>query len=131
MEKNLIGKNYFDYSAFQVLSDKAAAEPDDLEIIQDAIDSFTSYVKDVDIGEQQIKFAYATLDGDELRQRVAAIDTRRRRCHEAAISNAKLLNRLAEIYEVSAIFTGDFDDRLQVADFCLDITVELFENRRK
>ena len=131
MEKNIIGKRFFDISAFQTLSNKAASEPADLEIIQDAVDSFTSYVKDVDIGEQQIKFAYATLDGDELRQRVTAVDARRRRCHEAAISNAKLLNRLAEIYQVSAVFTGNFNDRLQVADFCLDITVELFENRRK
>lgn len=131
MEKNLIGKRFFDHAAFQTLSNKAASEPDDIEIIQDAVDSFTSYVKDVDIGEQQIKFAYATLDGDELRQRVTAVDARRRRSHEAAISNAKLLNRLAEIYQVSAVFTGNFSDRLQVADFCLDITVELFENRRK
>lgn len=131
MEKNLVGKNYFDYNAFQVLSNKATAEPDDLEIIQDAVESFTSYVKDVDIGEQQIKFAYATLDGDELRQRVTAVDARRRRCHEEAIINAKLLNRLAEIYEVSAVFTGDFNDRLQVADFCLELTVTIFENRRK
>lgn len=131
MEKNIIGKRFFDISAFQTLSNKAASEPDDLEIIQDAIDSFTSYVKDVDVGEQQIRFAYATLDGDELRQRVTAVDARRRRCHEEAICNAKLLNRLAELYQVSAVFTGDFGDRLQVADFCLDVTVELFENRRK
>lgn len=131
MEKNNIGKRFFDMGAFQMLSNKAAAEPDDLEIIQDAVNSFTSYVKDVDVGEQQIKLAYATLDGEELRQRVTAVDARRRRCHEEAISNAKMLNRLAEIYKVSAVFTGDFGDRLQVADFCLDVTVELFESRRK
>lgn len=131
MEKNLIGKKFFNASAFQVLSDKVKAEPDDLGIIQDAVDSFTSYVKDVDVGEQQIKFAYATLEGEELRQRVQNIDARRRRCHELAISNARVLNRLAEIYKVSAVFTGDFTDRLQVADFCLDVTVELFEARKK
>lgn len=131
MEKNIIGKRFFDMAAFQVLSSKASAEPDDLEIIQDAVDSFTSYVKDVDVGEQQIKLAYATLEGDELRQRVTAVDARRRRNHEKAISNAKMLNRLAEIYQVSAVFTGNFDDRLQVADFCLDVSVEIFESRQK
>lgn len=129
MEKNIIGKRYFDNTSFQVLSN--TAENCDLEIIQDAVESFTSYVKDVDVGEQQIKLAYATMDGDELRQRVTAIDARRRRHHEDAISNVKLLNRLAEIYQISAIFTGEIEDRLQVADFCLDITVELFEARKR
>ena len=131
MEKNITGKRFFDMSAFQMLSSRASEEPDDLEIIKDAVDSFTGYVKDVDVGEQQIKLAYATLDGDELRQRVTAVDARRRRNHEKAISNARMLNRLAEIYKVSAIFTGDFNDRLQVADFCLDISVEIFESRQK
>lgn len=131
MEKNIIGRRFFNASAFQMLSDKATAEPDDLEIITDAVSDFTSYVKDVDIGEQQIRLAYATLDGDELRERVANIDARRRSRHETAISSARVLNKIAEIYGVSAIFTGDFGDRLQVADFCIDITVELFENRRK
>lgn len=131
MEKNIIGHRFFDSSAFQTLSNKATSEPDDLEIITDAVSDFTSYVKDVDVGEQQIRLAYATLDGEELRERVANIDARRRSRHETAISSARVLNKMAEIYNVSAIFTGDFGDRLQVADFCLDITVELFENRRK
>lgn len=131
MEKNIIGRRFFDASAFQMLSDKATAEPDDLEIITDAVADFTSYVKDVDVGEQQIRLAYATLNGEELRERVSNIDARRRSRHETAISSCRVLNKMAEIYGVSAVFTGDFGDRLQVADFCLDITVELFENRRK
>lgn len=131
MEKNLIGKRFFNLPAFQMLSDKAASEPDDLQIITDAVSDFTSYVKDVDVGEQQIRLAYATLDGEELRERVANIDTRRRSRHETAISSARVLNKMAEIYGVSTIFTGDDSDRLQVADFCLDITVALFENRKR
>ena len=131
MEKNLVGKRFFNLSAFQMLSNKVASEPDDLEIITDAVKDFTSYVQDVDVGEQQIRSAYATLDGEELRERVANIDARRRSRHETAISSARVLNKMAEIYNVSAVFTGDFGDRIQVADFCLDITVELFDNRRK
>lgn len=131
MEKNLIGKRFFNLPAFQMLSDKAASEPDDLQIITDAVSDFTSYVKDVDVGEQQIRLAYATLDGEELRERVANIDARRRSRHETAISSARVLNKMAEIYGVSTIFTGDDSDRLQVADFCLDITVALFENRKR
>lgn len=131
MEKNLIGKRFFNLQAFQMLSDKAASEPDDLQIVTDAVSDFTSYVKDVDVGEQQIRLAYATLDGEELRERVANIDARRRSHHETAISSARVLNKMAEIYGVSTIFTGDDSDRLQVADFCLDITVALFENRKR
>ena len=131
MEKNNVGKKFFNVASFQMLTEKAKQEPDDLEIIQDAIDDFTSYVKDVDVGEQQIKTAYATLDGEDLRRRVEAVDSRRRRCHEKAILSVKLMNRLAEIYNVSAVFTGHLDDRLEVADFCLDVTVTLFEDRTK
>lgn len=131
MEKNYAGKRFLNVEAFQILSEKASAEADDFDIIEDVVKSCTAYVQDVDVGETQIRRFYATLDGEELRERVTAIDKRRKAHHETAIANCKLLNRLAELYGVSKVFTGDAADRLQVADFCLDVTVSIFENRRK
>lgn len=130
MERNIIGKYYFDNSAFQLLSSKTKTT-EDFEILEDVVKSCTNYVSDVDVGETQIRRFYATLEGNELREKVQAVDRRRRAHHEEAISQCKLINRLAEIYHVSPVFTGDSTDRLQVADFCLDVTVAIFENRKR
>lgn len=129
MERNIVGSRFLDASAFQVLSNKANS--DDLELIEDVVRSCTQYVSDVDVGEAQIKRFYATLEGDELRDRVMAVDKRRRAHHEEAIINCKMINRLASSYGIDNIFTGNAEDRLQVADFCLDVTVSIFESRRK
>ncbi len=55
-----------------------------------------------------------------------------RRCHdqhEEAIINVRLVNRLAQIDGVSPLFNGDDQERLQVADFCLDVMIQIFQNR--
>lgn len=124
-------KNYCDYDAFQMLSKKAISEPDDLQIIEDAVDSFTSYVKDIDVGEQQLTTAFATLDGEALRQRYETIDSRRRRYHNNAIMYVGVVNNLCNLYGVNAVFTGNADVRTEITEFCLQITTAIFENRRK
>ena len=60
---------------------------------------------------------------------VMEYDLRRRSQHETAIVNVRLVNRLAQLYGVRPLFTGDDKERYQVADFCLDVVVKLFQNR--
>lgn len=130
--------SYLNFSAFQMLSDKLTTTAD-FELIEDAVSAFTGYVKDVDVGEQQIRTAYATLDGDALRDRVTAIDQRRTAHHKEAIINAKLLNRLAAANGIQVIYTGktgegdelyNLEVREGVAEFCKEITIAIFDNRR-
>jgi len=127
MERNYQIK-FINPVAFQKIFDKANA--DDLELVEEIVKNCTKYVEDVDVGEAQIRRFYATLEGEELRERVAAVDQRRRIRHNEAITSCKMLNRLASVYNTDNVFTGDDTDRLQVADFCLDITVTIFQNRR-
>lgn len=122
-------KALFNYEAFSILS-KKVANTEDFEIIKDLVTCCTNYVKDVDVGETQIKRVYATLEGDELREAVMNIDRRRRNYHEAAIASCKMINRFAHASGVNDIFVGNVDDRYQVADFCLEITSTLYQNRR-
>lgn len=122
-------KALFDYDAFSTLS-KQVADTDDYEIIEDLVKCCTDYVKDVDVCETQIKRVYATLEGDELREAVMNIDRRRRNYHEAAIASCKMINRFAHMSGVNDIFVGNTDDRYQVADFCIEITSTLYQNRR-
>ena len=134
MERNYVGVSYFDYDAYLKLADKiknsnSADSADDLEALNDAMTSFREYVNRVDIGEQQIMLAAVRFEGEEYREMLSRYDRNRHNQHETAIANVRLVNRLAEIYEVSHLFTGDDQDRLAVADFCLDVVVKIFQNR--
>ena len=134
MERNYVGSSYFDYNAYTTLVDKIKAKGDadaqeDLEALDDAMTSFREYVAKVDAGEQQIKLAAVRFEGMEYREMVMKYDQNRHNQHEAAIANVRMVNRLAEMYSVTPLFTGDDTERLQVADFCLDVVVQLFNNR--
>lgn len=134
MERNYQGMRYFDHEAYVKLAEKmkASSEPEaaeDLEALNDAITSFRDYVNRVDAGEQQIRLAAVRFEGEEYREMVTQYDRRRHEQHEAAIINVRLVNRLAQLYGVSPLFNGDDNERLQVADFCLDVVVQIFQNR--
>lgn len=134
MERNYEGVSYFDYNAYLGLVDKikhsdSPDAADDLEALNDAMTSFREYVNKVDAGEQQIKLAAIRFEGDEYREMVSLYDRNRHNAHEDAIANVRLVNRLAELYGVSPLFTGNDTERLQVADFTLDVVIQLFQNR--
>ena len=102
----------------------------EMDIVIKAIDAFTSYVKTVDDGETFIRFAYATMEGNALRVAVENADRTRRNAHESAIAMVSILNRMAAKRGVPMVFNGDINDRLQVADFCLEIIVKVFQARK-
>ena len=134
MERNYQGMSFFNYNAYVQLADKIKASgsedaADDLEALNDAMTSFRDYVSVVDCGEQQIRLAAVRFEGEEYREMISRYDRNRHNQHEDAIANVRLVNRLAELYGESLLFTGDDQDRLQVADFTLDVVVQLFQNR--
>ena len=81
-------------------------------------------------GETQLLLHGPNTDGEQYREMVSQYVQHRHGCHEAAIINVMLLNRLAAMYSVEPVFTGDCNQRHQVADFCLEITAYFFRNRR-
>lgn len=134
MERNYANTMFFDHDAYIKLAEKVkgSSEPDageDLEALNDAMTSFRDYVNRVDAGEQQIRLAAVRFEGEEYREMITQYDRRRHDQHEMAIANVRLVNRLAEIYGVTPLFTGNDQERLEVADFCLDVVVKLFQNR--
>lgn len=135
MEKNYNGKSLFNFGEynhlFQVISSsKDEFAKEDLDTIDDALTQCRRYVEVVDATEQQIKLAYVRFDGDDLREKVVNYDRQRRAAHEAAIGSANMLNRLSNLYGCEKIYNGG-EDRLEVADFCLEVVVQIFENRKK
>lgn len=102
---------------------------DVLDIIQKDMKSIGDYFSSVYMMETSMSIIYARYEGQELRDRIEALDSNRRFCHERAIMGVKRLNRFADMKNLEPVFSGDTDDRLQIADFCRDTMVEFFDGR--
>lgn len=131
---------FFDYAAYEQLictigtaskenTDVGEDAKEDLTTVSKAFDAFRNYVDTVDIGEVRVKTARFRYEGEDLRAIITTYDKSRRIAHEAAIAQCSVINRIAKFYGVEKIFTGDLDDRLQVADFCLETVCKIFQNR--
>ena len=134
MEKNY-GKKFFDFGEynhlFQVISSsKDEFAKEDLEAVDDALTQCRNYVNVVDTTEQQIMLASVRFEGEEYREMITQYDRQRRSAHEAAIGSANLLNRLSNLYGCAKIYNGG-KDRLEVADFCLEVVIDLFHYRKR
>ena len=103
---------------------------DDLETLNDAFSSFHAYADAVIRGEIRLQTDGHGTDGQDYRNMVFQYDQTRHSCHEAAIVNVRVLNRMAALYELDPVFTGDDAHRHQVADFCLEMDQYFFRNRR-
>lgn len=100
-----------------------------LEIIESDMKALGEYVYAVHMMETSIPIIRINYEGEELRDRVEKLDRNRRDHHDRAIMGVKRLNRFAEMEGVEKIFTGDVEDRYAIADFCRDVTVEMFDDR--
>lgn len=102
---------------------------EDRDALCSILPTFHAYVDSVVRGEMQLLLSETT-EGAAWRETVSWYDETRHGCHETAITNACVLNRLADLYELPPVFTGDAAERHQVAAFCLEMDRWLFENRR-
>lgn len=105
------------------------SDRDMLDIIESDIRALGEYVYAVHMMETALPIIRINYEGQELRDRIEKLDHNRRAHHERAIIGVKRLNRFAEMEGVEKIFTGDVEDRYAIADFCRDVTVEMFDDR--
>lgn len=140
MERNYDAmQKFFDRAAYDKLiavlaeKEKAGDERADKMFggLKRGLKNCHEYVTTVDMTETQIHCAYARTSGEALRDIITAVDRLRHTSHEACIASVSLINNIAMACGTDPVFIGDVEDRLQVADFCLDVTVQLFETRRK
>ncbi len=127
---------FFDEEAYlelekKLLSDNGQDAQDDLEALNDAVASLFDYVDTVVRNEIRLRLNKRSLEGQEYRDTINDYDRNRHSKHESAIINTKLINRLAEIYGIRAVFTGDVKERHQVASFCMEFSEFIFRNRMK
>ncbi len=125
---------YLDESSFKSLMHQITTgiDPDsrdNLEVLETILPSFHAYVDAVVSGETRLLLA-GQPEGQTYRDLIMQYDTARHSCHEAAIVNIRILNRLAGLYDLPPVFTGDNAHRHQVAAFCLELDQYFFVSRR-
>ena len=130
MEKQFLNESALKDLIRRLSTSNDPDDRDDFDIVTKAMEAFHSYVDTVVKGETNLLLQAGSLDGQEYRDAVSQYDGDRHSAHERAISDVKLLNRLADREELSPVFTGDETQRHQVADFCLELDQYLFQNRR-
>lgn len=123
--------NYLKLEA-QIINSAATGDADaveDLLLLKRTVYSFVHYVYSVDEEQIETRFARLVLKGDELEDIVSRFDLTRHNAHESAIVSANILNRMAVIYNVGSIFTGDPSNRREVGHFCGELSNWFFVNR--
>ena len=102
---------------------------EDLGFLKKSVLAFANYVYVVNEEQIETRLAEGIKKGNELREIRAHFDSLRHNAHEAAIVNAGMINRIASVYEIDRIFTGDLNNRREVGQFCGEITNYIFLNR--
>lgn len=100
-----------------------------LESLEDYMSTLAEYVTRVYAMETQMPILRFRLDGDDFRNAVMDLDKRRRAAHEGAIASISVMNRMAKMANVEVLYDGDLEDRLAVADFCMETVKVFFDNR--
>ena len=139
MERNFMGKHYFDYAAYVGLaaaikasSSEYAAE--DLEALNTAMTSFREYVNKVDAGEQQIRLAAVRFEGeDETEEYVLVTSIRGDSMHgyitiESPVGRALVGKKAGDIAHVTLPDGGGYD--LEVVSVSADVDDDNIEIRR-
>ena len=116
---------------FIALVNAYSKDEDALELIETNMNNLNNYVSAVYAMEVQIQTLRFRLEGDEYREAVTNLDRRRRSAHEAAIAACSILNRLAGLEGVEPLYSGNLEDRNEVAEFCIAIVDDLFHGRSR
>lgn len=100
-----------------------------LPMINDCMNAFGNYVNRVYVMEYSQPIIYARYEGQEARDKIKDLDTRRRSAHENAIAAVTKCTRWAKEKDIQPMFKGEVTDRYQVASFCEKVVSEFFEGR--
>lgn len=103
---------------------------DCLGLIDDLIEAAAEYIKRVNVLEAALITAKISKEPEEYREYVQRLDKSRSSAHNNLISNVKIVNRLCRSNNVPVIFEGNEEMRIEIAEFALELSVELFSSRR-
>ncbi|WP_291637746.1 DUF3232 domain-containing protein [Clostridium sp.] len=100
------------------------------EMLEDLAMDCNEYISCIVKMENTINLAKTRLETKEYQEIIITLDRSRTTTHNVVISDVKVLNKLSVLYELPLIFTGNVDNRIEVAEFAKLYLDELFNERR-
>lgn len=99
------------------------------DFVGSRLNRLPEYVQAVARYDNTVTLAYATMEGQDLRDRVESADRSRRMAHDCAIDAINILNRAFDSAGVEPFADIDTKDRSAVADFAGRFTIEAFDRQ--
>lgn len=131
--ENGINNNLFDYSVYNAVIEVAENENDieAVDMIRDSLKSAVEYIHIVDDIEISLISWKLGLDAADYRFKVQEADRCRRVAHDAAIAQCRIANRISNTLVGRKICTANLDDRLEVAEYCMEVAKIIFHYRKR
>lgn len=106
-------------------------DQDCLYLVNDMVESCRTYVGTVVNMENAIGTMRFRLEGQDLRQFIQNLDNSRRVAHNALIANVGIVSRMVKQAGLEPAYTGDIQDRQEVAEFAKLVCNEYFDDRMR
>lgn len=106
-------------------------DSDCLDMINDLVESAADYIKRVNILEAGLITARINCDPSEYRNIIERLDKMRSAVHNDLIINVKAVNRLCRAHNIPLLFEGNEEERIEIAEFALNLSNEIFNTRRR
>ena len=109
-------------------------DEDVLELMGQILESFQSYHAAIYKLELQMKlYSHGRMDGDAYRNSIAEMDATRTINHNAVIANVRVLNRIADQYDLPPFYEGVISEerpyRRELANAVLEYVETVARNR--
>lgn len=109
---------------------KTRGEEDLIKDVDETIRMCGHYVQKVINMEAAFIAADLYKELKECREIVRKLDEYRHHTHEALISYVKMMNKFCEMAGVESIYQGNIHNRVEIGNFALEVTAELFDTRK-
>jgi hypothetical protein len=104
---------------------------EDITILEEMLNNCGEYIEKVNrMGNAWTVVRYR-MDTNNFQEYYSSIDKSRTSIHNDLIIKVKMINRLCKIHSVESIFTGNTDERIEVAEFAMEVVTENFTLRKK
>jgi len=101
-----------------------------LNLMQGVISSASDYVRRLNVLEIGLMVGKYNKEGAEYREYIEKLDKQRSNAYNALITNVKIINKLCKNNDLASIYSGNEEDRIQVAEFAQNVVEELFSTGR-
>lgn len=102
-----------------------------LEMIRETLNSCSMYVHVINRQEITVSVEKYVLPRNELNDKIDNLDNLRKLTHDSIISGFKAINRLCIKCNLEKFYKGNEDDRVEVAEFAMEIVKSSFDNRKR